>query len=269
MPKPRNATVVDYTVAAVDRALALLEMVADHPGIGLSELARFTGSTKALAFRMACTLEHRGYLLRDPDTRGYTLGYKPLWLGERVQQQQAPLLRMAGPILDELADRSRENVSLLVRDGLQSVCIAIRHSPQPIRLYAELGRPGPLHVGGGPKLLLAFAPPDVQAEVLAGPLDWFTPETITEGPRLSALLTRIRRQGYNVSHGDLDVDAFSVAAPVRDHAGLVVASLSIAGPQTRFNGEVEAVYVRMLLAASGELSTQLGWTEASSRKRVK
>jgi IclR family KDG regulon transcriptional repressor len=258
---------MDYTVAAVDRALKLLEVVAENPNIGLTELARLTGATKTLAFRMASTLEAQGYLLKDPTTRSYTLGYKPLYLSERMQHE-SPLLRVAQPFLDDVSARTRENVSLLVREGHHMVCIAIRQSPQPIRLYAELGRQGPLHVGGGPKLLLAYAPDEVQAAVIEAKLDVFTPETIVEPKRLRALLKRIRDQGYNISHGDLDSGAFSVAAPVHDHAGRVIASISVAGPQARLTKDLEKLYVRMLLDAADEISTRLGWRARPDRLAI-
>jgi IclR family KDG regulon transcriptional repressor len=242
---------MDYTIAAIDRALKLLEIVAENQNIGLSELARLTGTTKTLAFRTATTLESRGYLLKDPEGRTYSLGYKPLYLGEQMQRQSL-LVRIANPVLDHLSARTRENVSMIVRDGLGTICAAIRQSPQPIRLYAELGRQGPLHVGGGPKLLLAFAPDDVQEAVLARTLDAFTPATIVD-PK------RIRSQGYNVSHGDLDPGAFSVAAPIRDHGGRVIASVSVAGPQSRLTRDLEQLYIRMMVEAAGEISAKLGW----------
>jgi len=251
---------MDYTIAAVDRALRLLEVVAENQSIGLSELARMTGSSKTLAFRMASTLEQRGYLIKDPVERTYSLGYKPLYLTEWMQQS-SPLVRIANPFLDDLSARTRENVSVFVRDGLKSNCIAIRQSPQPIRLYAELGRQAPLHVGGGPKLLLAHAPKEVQEEVLASGLEAFTPTTIVDPKKLKTLLARIRRQGYNVSHGDLDPGAFSVAAPIRDHGGRVIAALTIAGPQSRLNGDLEALYIRMLLEATRDISVKLGWKD--------
>jgi IclR family KDG regulon transcriptional repressor len=249
---------MDYTIAAIDRALKLLEIVAENQNIGLSELTRLTGTTKTLAFRMATTLEARGYLLKDPEVRTYSLGYKPLYLSEQMQHH-SPLVRVANPFLDELSRRTRENVSLLVRDGLSTICLAIRQSPQPIRLYAERGRQGPLHVGGGPKLLLAFAPDEIQEAVLAAPLTAYTPSTIVDPKRLKTLLKRIRQQGYNVSHGDLDPGAFSVATPVRDHGGRVVASLSVAGPQSRLTRDLESLYIRMLIEAAGEISAKLGW----------
>jgi len=249
---------MDYTISVLDQALKLLEVVARRQNIGLSELARLTGTTKTLAFRMAATLEARGYLLKDDEERTYSLGYKPLYLSEQMQHH-SPLVRIANPFLDELSERTRENVSLLVRDGVATICLAIRQSPQPIRLYVELGRQGPLHVGGGPKLLLAFAPDEIQEAVLTGKLASYTPSTIVDAKRLKALLKRIRTQGYNVSHGDLDPGAFSVAAPVRDHAGRVVASISVAGPQSRLTRDLETLYIRMVIAAAGEVSAKLGW----------
>lgn len=251
-------TAPDYTIQAVDRALAVLEAVAEQPGIGLAALARRVGATKTLAFRMAATLEARGYLLKDFEAKTYWLGHRPLWLGEQVAAH-SPLLRAAGPVLDQLAAQTRENASLLVREGTECVVVAVRQSPQPIRLYAEPGRRGPLHVGGGPKLLLAFAPAEVQRAVLAAELPAFTPETVTDPARLATVLAGIRRRGHNVSHGDLDAGAFSVATPVRDHAGRVAASISVAGPQSRLTPDLERQYVRMCRAAAEELSQRLGW----------
>jgi IclR family transcriptional regulator, KDG regulon repressor len=73
------------------------------------------------------------------------------------------------------------------------------------------------------------------------------------------LLKRIRSQGYNVSHGDLDPGAFSVAAPIRDHGRRVIASVSVAGPQSRLTRDLEQLYIRMLVEAAGEISAKLGW----------
>lgn len=249
---------MEYTIASVDRALKLLEVVAENRNIGLSELARLMGINKTLAFRIASTLEERGYLLKDAEERTYMLGYKPLYLSEQMQHN-SPLVRVANPFLDDLVARTRENVSLLVRDGLCTICIAIRQSPQPIRLYSELGRQGPLYVGGGPKLLLAFAPDEVQGKVLAGPLDAFTPSTIVNPKRLKAVLKQILSQGYNASYGDMDTGAFSIAAPVRDHAGNVIASISVAGPQSRLTNDLEELYIRLLIETGNEISARLGW----------
>ena len=105
-----------YKIGAVDRALSLLEVLAEHPGLGVTEIAQLSGNTKSLVFRLIYTLEQRGYVIKDPAARTYTLGYRPLYLAAHAQEQLT-LLHIAAPFLDELAERSEENVNLIVRDG--------------------------------------------------------------------------------------------------------------------------------------------------------
>jgi IclR family transcriptional regulator, KDG regulon repressor len=225
---------MSYTIGTLDAALTLVETIAEHPGLGVSELARRVGGSKSQVFRLLYTLETRGYVNKDHTSRTFSLGYRALYLGERAKRQ-TDLIRVAQPYLDELAEKSRENVHLIIRDGVRSVCVGLCESPQNLRLYAQLGRRGPLHAGGGSKVLLAFAPPEVREAVTARPLERFTSDTITDPERLTAVLEAIRRDGYHVALGDIDEGAFSVAAPIRDHANVVIAALSIAGPMSRLD----------------------------------
>lgn len=246
-----------YTVAVVDRAVTLLETLANHPDAGVTQLAHHTDATKSQVFRLLHTLEARGYVRKDPATKTYRLGYRTIYLGHEARSQ-ATLNHVAGPILDELAEDTDENVHLVVRDGLRSVCVALRESTLPLRLYAEVGRPGPLHAGGGSVLLLAYAPPQVRRQVLAGPLEVYTPATVTEPSRLEELLRTIRANGYHVATNDLDEGAFSIAAPVRDHDGTIVAALSVAGPISRFTESRAAAHRVKVVRAAERLSAELG-----------
>jgi IclR family transcriptional regulator, KDG regulon repressor len=245
-----------YTIASLDAALTLLETIAEHPGLGLTDLARRTKSTKSQVFRQLHTLETRGYVLRDPTTKTYALGYRPLFVGEKARQQ-TDIIRISRPFLDELGERSRENVHLIARDGTASVCIGLCESPHPLRLYAQVGRKGPLHAGGGSKVLLAFAPPDVQHEVLAGPLERYTDATITDPQTLRRLLDRIVADGYHLASQDIDEGAFAMSAPIRDHTDSVVAALSIAGPISRLNDEIAEKHRVMVLEYAGRISRAL------------
>ena len=90
-----------YTVSAVDRALTLLEVLAERPHVGVTELAERTGNTKSLVFRLLYTLERRGYVRKDPATRTYSLGHRPLSLADRARalapdRRRAALPRRAG-----------------------------------------------------------------------------------------------------------------------------------------------------------------------------
>ncbi len=245
-----------YTIASLDAALTLLETIAEHPGLGVTELARLTGSTKSQVFRQLHTFQERGYVLKNPITRAYDLGYRPLYVAERAKRQ-TNLLSLAQPYLDELSALSRENAHLIVRDGHHSVCVGLCESPQNLRLYAQVGRRGPLHAGGGSKVLLAYAPYEVRTDVLAGPLERYTDATITDPEVLDQVLAAIVRDGYHLALQDIDDGAFAMSAPIRDHTDGVVAALSIAGPMYRLTGEAETRHREMILAFTTRISSAL------------
>ena len=244
-----------YTIEVVTDTFRLLEAVAEHPGSRLPELAQRTALTKTKTFRILRTLETSGYIVQD-DAQTFYLHQKSYLLGQQAKGQWN-LARITKPYMDELAQETQENVHLVVRDGLSSVVVDLRQSTHPIRMYAEIGRRGPLHAGGTPKVLLAYAPAEVLSAVLSEALQQFTKETIVAKQPLLSTLERIRRDGFHVAVGDLDVDAFSVAAPITGAKGAVIAALSVAGPVMRLNAELERRYVDLVRAASAGISNRL------------
>lgn len=238
----------------------LLEAVAEHPGLNVTELANVTGNTKSLVFRLMFTLEQRGYVIKEPASRTYTLGYRPLFLAASAQDNVA-LIKAAGPFLDELARRSGQQVNLLVRDGLHSVCVALRTARDSGRLYAQVGRRGPLHAGGGPKILLAFAPDEIREQVLAGPLQSFTATTTTDRAALERRLAVIRDTGRNESRGDLDANAFSFASAIHDRSGEVVAAVSVAGTLDRLEPGDDRKLPTLVTEAAERISEAMGFRQ--------
>ena len=152
---------MDYTVAAVDKALGLLFLVAQHPGLGVTELAKRSGNTKARAFRLLGTLEQCGLIRRQADSAGYSLGYKALLLGSAAQEQLS-LVRMAKASLPDFVKRCNESVLVRVREGLETVCIAWLDAPHAVRVHTQMGNRRPLYAGASGKLLLGHAPPQIQ-----------------------------------------------------------------------------------------------------------
>ncbi len=246
----------DYTIAAVDRALLVLEALADEPGQGVTHLSKSLGMTKSIVFRLLQTLEDRGFVFRDPDHAVYSLGYRIGVLGERVGRDGS-LLVAARPVMDALRDSTSENVNLVVREGLRSLVLATRAGHHSIRLFAQAGRHGPLHAGGGSLCILAHSEPSVVEAVLANPLEAFTPYTITDRDKLRQSLLRIRANGYNIALNDLDEGAFSVAAPIFGSDDSVIACISVAGAMARFDEERRERYIRAALDAAAEISSKL------------
>ncbi len=195
---------------------------------------------------------------KDPERRTYTLGYRALLLGDQTRRQSR-LATTAEPILADLSAATRENALLLVRDDIHSICIAIHSSPEQLRIFAAVGRLGPLHAGGGPKVLLAYAPQEVREKVISGALETFTNMSISDAETLESRLQEIREAGHAISVGELDANIFSIAAPVRDHTGEVIAALGCNGPTARLNDRVQEDAVAAVLFNADRLSRMLGW----------
>lgn len=251
------ATERNYVIAAADRALLVLEVLALERELGVTEVAARMGITKSLAFRLLHTLEARGYVARHPERRTYSLGYRVFYLGNALGHQDS-LVQATAALMDELAALSNENVNLLVREGTSSMVVATRESPHQVRLFAEAGRRGPLHAGGASTVLLAYAPREVQEAVLRSALSAYTPATITDPDRLRAVLAAIRKDGFHFARDDLDDGAFSIAAPIREPSGRVVAAVSVAGPVSRLDGVTVSRLKETVPAYAQRMSQALG-----------
>ncbi|MEM7721254.1 MAG: IclR family transcriptional regulator [Pseudomonadota bacterium] len=252
----------DYTIAAVDRALSVLEALAEQPEQGVTELSRRLGLTKTIVFRLLSTLEARGFVVREGEKAVYSLGYRIGVLGEQAGAQNS-LLAAARPVMERLRDATSENINLVIREAHHSLVLATLAGRHSMRIFANPGRYGPLHAGGGSLLLLAFAPEELRESVLSGPLERFTATTVTDPQELRERLDTIRADGFHIAINDLDEGAFSIAAPIRNAAHDVIASLSVAGAMARYDETKRRHYLDLIQNAAAEISGKLGLSIAA------
>ncbi|WP_102126535.1 IclR family transcriptional regulator [Deinococcus planocerae] len=252
----------EYTISALEAGLQVLALVGQFPELKLPQLAAQAGMTRSKVYRILQTLARLGYVWFDEE-HAVRLGSASLVLGQQAREQYS-LTQAAKPMLDRLADETGENIHLVVREGQHSLVVDVRTSPHPVRMFARVGRIGPLHAGGSSKVLLAYAPREVQGAILARPLERFTDGTITDAAALERTLRRIREDGAHVAISDLEEDTFSVAAPIFDGQGQVVASVSIAGPLMRLGPQTQARYLDLIREAGRELSEQFGFSAGSA-----
>lgn len=244
-----------YRIQALDRALQVLECVAEAPDRPLHDLARRCGTSTSQTFKILATLEGRGLVAKRPD-KTYRLGYGALRLGHRAAGLH-PVVDAAGPTLDGLRDATGESVHLVLRDGLDAVIADVRESSQAVRVVAPVGKRGRLHVGGSGKLFLAFGPEGLMAELLRGPLEPYTELSETDPGLLRHDVGRVRRLGVCVAIGDFEDGAFSVAAPVFGAGGAMVASVAVAGPLSRFDSSLERRYRSLVKRAAEAIGGRL------------
>jgi DNA-binding IclR family transcriptional regulator len=115
----------------------------------------------------------------------------------------------------------------------------------------------PLHAGSG-RVLLAFAPAEVQRVVLASPLEAFTSATPSDAAQLGRDLAEIRRKGVCVTQGELEPGAISASAPVQDAAGEVVAAFIVAAPVSRIGASRAAELIAWAREGAALVTESLG-----------
>lgn len=245
-----------YVVDAVDHSLRLLTFVAEHPGLGVTELATKLGLNKSRTYRMLYTLEQHRFVVQDTRSATYSLGVQAFVVGVAAAQQNT-LVRSAHRHMLALSQSINETVVLRVREGLETICVARCETSHQVRAVGAVGNRRPVNSGASGKVLLAFASDAVRAEYLAGmerPPGAPTVEQIVDE------LAVVTHNGYAVSIGEVTTGAAAIAVPVRDLSGAAIAAVSISGPQARIGLADVPGYLKQLLACSAAISDELGYS---------
>lgn len=252
-------------VQAVDRALDILDcMGAAGRPLGVSDIARRTGHSKATVHHVLSTLASRRYVMQDPYTSAYRLGWVLYELGTSVVRD-VEFTRAARPFLDSLAHETGESILLGILDNDAVLYLDRGESPSGLRMVANAGRRGPLHATASGKVLLAFAPDAQLVErILSKPLQKLTRSTITDPDALRRQLATVRTRGYAVCRQEREIGLCSIAVPLRNYTGTVVGSLALASPAQRLNKISLAGYLKALQAAAHQIEVHIGGTRTAS-----
>lgn len=235
--------------------------------LGVSELAARLGIAKSTVHRLLSTLTIDGLIERSSVPGRYRLGLKLYELGSIAAEHLDLHDVVAGPI-EELRNRTGETVHVAILDGAEVVYIARRESAQTLRLFSRVGHRNHAHCTSTGKVLLANLPPETRRELLdAAGLPAHTAFTITDRGRLEEELETVRRRGWAENVNESEMGVSSVAAPIRDAAGRVVAAISVAGPGPRFTPETVRRFAADAMRTAEGISARLGYRgrEASER----
>lgn len=218
-----NAQRQGVTVAS--RVLSLLGAFdAEHTHLTLSDLARRAGLPLATAHRLVGELVGWGALVRTA-AGSYEIGLR-IWDLGLLAPVPARLRQAASPFLQDLYGATLATVHFAVRDGDQALYLDRLSGSESLQLVSRVGARLPLHATGVGKVLLAYAPEDVVAHVLAN-LTRVTRYTITEPDLLEAQLRSVRSEGFAETREEMSLGACSLAVPVRSRDGEVVAALGL------------------------------------------
>ncbi|WP_019634402.1 IclR family transcriptional regulator [Actinomadura atramentaria] len=213
----------------VERAFALLAAFdARHRSLTLAELARRSGLPKTTALRLARVLTGLGALERSEDG-AFSIGVRLFEIATLAPRAQG-LRAVAMPYLEDLGLVTRQHVLLAVRDGEEAVLVERLSAPGADPVLYRVGGRLPLHSTGVGHVLLAHAGFDEQAAYLARDRRAEPEGVPVRADALRRDLAAVRRDGFAVVARPAPAPMVSVAAPVRDAAGEVVAALSVVVP---------------------------------------
>ena len=249
-------------VATIERALSVLDLMAatDSDDLGVTEIARKLGLSKAVVHRVLVTLVARDYLKVDANSRRYSLGPMALALGS-AYLERLDLRNLALPRLQELSERTGETATFSLRNGWTRMYVDQVTPDREIKMSVAIGKTYPLHAGSSSKSFLAFLPIEEQERYLQErELTPLTDTTITDPDKLRIELAMVRERGYAVSLQERQAGAASIAAPILDRDGYPIAAISVCGPVERFRDHLDAV-PPILLQTCGELSRLFGFRD--------
>lgn len=234
-PLPEEPSRPPHFVQSLARGLAVIRAFdADHPDLTLSEVAHSCGLSRAAARRFLLTLADLGYVRADRNR--FRLTPRVLELGYAyVSGLRLP--DVATPHLEQLVAEVGESASLAVLDGLDIVYVARVTVRRIMSLCITVGTRFPAQFTAMGRVLLAHLP-DADRESRLAAIERLaqtppTPHALTDPKELDAELHRIREQGYALMDQELELGLRSIAVPVRDRAGTVVAAINLPVPAAR------------------------------------
>jgi len=251
-PVPRQPSAT--RIESAQRAVSILDALAEGGELGTNELSRRIGATPSTVSRQLGTLAESGLVEHVPATGRYRLGLRLVGLANAVLAR-LDVRAVARPQLEELAHATGETATLSVAGEQDAVTIDFVAGAHSVQHVTQLGRPSIAHATSAGKVMLAFT----DRPLPAPPLHAYTRRTITDPAALAREVSRVRRQGYAEAIEEREEGLSAVAAPVIGSAGTLAGIVALQGPTARFGrSELRAVRAA-LLERTTAISASLGW----------
>lgn len=253
---PTETTVISMTAlrdtkagrTVSSRVFAVLDAFSqERPALRLVDLTAVTGLPVSTVHRIATELVELGALKKDRDGT-YRIGLR-LWKLGSLCPQPRTLRDVSLPYLHDLYEATGENIHLAVLDGDEALYVERVWGPRSVGVPTRVGWRQPLHATGVGKVLLAFAPRELQQAVLASGLKRHTPHTIVMPGLLMRTLQEVRETGIARCSEELTLGTASVAVPIHGPDNQVVAALSVVSHSVTHSRSLGSVEPALRLAA--------------------
>lgn len=246
-------------LSSVKNALRILKsFTMDEPEKKISELSQELGLNKSTVSRTMTTLASEGFVYKDPESKKYRLGLSILSLSGVVNNHM-DIYRESQPVLNKLVDTLGETAHISVLDQLEVVYLQKVDCTHPVRYLTHIGKRNPTYATSSGKVLLAYSDEDLVEEVIEKGLQQFTKNTITDPVKLKEKLQEVRKNGFAYSIEEILEGVNSIAAPIYDYKGKVIAALSVVGPKQRILPHRINSMAKLVKSSAQEISNRMGY----------
>lgn len=246
-------------LSSVKNALQILNsFTMDEPEKKVSDISSSLGLNKSTVSRTMATLASEGFVFKDPETKKYRLGFSILTLSGIINSNM-DIVRESQPILNKLVETLGETAHISIFDHLEVVYLQKVECNHPVRFLTHVGKRNPPYCTSSGKVLLAYSSPDVIETIISQGLKQYTKNTITDPERLRSHLNEIRENGYAYSVEEFSEGVITIAAPIYDYTGKVIAALSVVGPKQRIQQQKIPSFAKKVISASQEISQNMGY----------
>ncbi|MDT0465682.1 IclR family transcriptional regulator [Streptomyces gibsoniae] len=246
-------------VQSVDRAISVLEILAQRGEAGVSEVAAEIEVHKSTAFRLLGALEARGLVEQSGERGKYSLGFGIVRLAGAVTGR-IDITQQGRPVCERLAESIGETVNIAVMQEHYAINLYQVRGQAAVTAHNWVGQLTPLHATSSGKIMLAHLATEERAALLTDVgLKKLTPRTISSKGKLEKNLAEARERGYAWTLEELEIGLHAMAAPIRDREGEVIASISASGPAYRFTEERMHELAPVLVKGAEEISRRMGY----------
>ncbi|MFF3337044.1 IclR family transcriptional regulator [Streptomyces sp. NPDC002888] len=245
-------------VQSVDRAVTVLEILAQRGEAGVSEVAEALDVHKSTAFRLLGVLEAHGMVEQEGERGKYRLSFGIVRLAGAVTGR-IDVTKHGRRICERLADELGETMNIAVLESHHVINLDQVRGQSAITAQNWVGRQTPMHCTSSGKILLAHLAPEHRDELIAAAgLDRMTARTLTSRERLEADLAEARERGYAMTVEEYEEGLNAMAAPIRSSDGETIAALTASGPAFRLTEKRIHELAPVLIEGADELSHRLG-----------
>lgn len=251
-----------YVVPALKRGLQIMEMFsAKSRVLSINDFAEKLEMSPSAIYRTVVTLTELGYL-KKLERNSYELGHMVLNNGFRYLASRE-IVEIAAPYLHELRDKTSSACHLAIREGINTIYLYRVQSTQRMAVNVPIGSRFPCHTAATGRALLTGLSDQQLTELFAGVmLEGYAPPAPTSLPQLRQMIEDDRLRGYSINRSDF---ATAIAAPVRNYAGEVVASINVSGPDTLMGEDsVRNTMTSLLIETAARISVEVGGVNSSN-----